>query len=70
MKSYYLTFGQKSPFRDGYVLIVAEDYKTAREEAGYVFGDKFSMLYQQQDFNASYFPDGQIGKTLNPTKTT
>ena len=31
MKNFYLTFGQKSPAKDEYVLIVADNYDTAFE---------------------------------------
>ena len=65
--NFYLTFGQKSPFRDGYVVIEAEDYAKAREAAFYVFGDNFAFLYEAKPFeehSKNMFPEGQIGKTL------
>lgn len=64
MKNFYLTFGQKSPFRDGYVRIVSPDIETARSEAFYIFGEKFSNLYPEEDFNFKYFPIGQYGHTV------
>jgi hypothetical protein len=69
MENFYLTFGQKSPFRDGYVLVLADDEETAREEVFYVFGNKWSNLYAEENFKPEYFPAGQIGKTLETTPT-
>jgi hypothetical protein len=64
MKNFYLTFGHKSPFRDGYVLIVADDEESAREEVFYVFGQYWSNLYSEENFRPEFFPAGQFGKTL------
>ncbi len=64
MKNFYLTFGQKSPFRDSYVLVVANNYAQARKEVFYIFGKFWSSLYEEEKFNADFFPEGQIGKTI------
>lgn len=64
MKRFYLTFGQKSPFRDGYVLIVSPDKETARSEAFHIFGEKFASLYTEEDFDFKYFPEGQYGRVV------
>lgn len=70
MKNFYVTFGQKSPFRDGYVLIEASDIRTAREEAFYALGECWSNIYEDPLFNHDMYPMGQIGKTLKPGGTT
>lgn len=64
MKTYYVTFGQKSPFRDGWVEILAKNKEDAQKHANYVFGDKFSMLYDELHMNPMFFPAGRIGHIL------
>jgi len=67
MNKFYLTFGQKSPFRNGYVLIVAVDYENARNLVEDIFGNKWSNLYDENVWGkeeAALFPSGQVGKTL------
>lgn len=38
MTTFYVTFGQKSPFRDGWVEIEAVDEQEAREIIDYAIG--------------------------------
>ena len=73
MKIFYVTFGQKSPFRNGYVKIEAENYIIARELAFQAFERNWSSIYSSEDFYRSQtdnttikdmFPDGQIGEIL------
>lgn len=64
MKNFYLTFGQKSPFRNNWVLVVAENYNNARKEVIYIFGQFWSFLYEEEKFDKSFFPEGQVGKTV------
>ena len=59
----------EAPFRDGYVLVHADDEETAREEVFYVFGSKWPNLYTEENFRPEYFPAGQIGKTLETSPT-
>jgi hypothetical protein len=58
MSKFYLTFGQKSPARNGYILIHAESYEAARHTAVENYGQAWSMLYPYSDFDASHFPNG------------
>ena len=64
MKYFFLTFGQKYPWRNGWVLVQAKDYEKAREIVVEVFGERWSHLYTEGNFNPMYFPAGQIGETL------
>jgi hypothetical protein len=61
---FFLTFGQKSPFRQNWVLVLASDYENAREEVERVFGKHWSNLYEESKFDKSYFPSGQVGEAL------
>ena len=65
---FYLTFGQQSPFRNGWVEIEASSYAEARKVAFDTLGNRWSMLYFEEEFKEAemaYFPLGKIGETLN-----
>jgi hypothetical protein len=62
-EKFFLTFGQKSPAKDGYVLIVADDYDSDFEMVEKQFGLEWSMLYEEGDFEPEFFPKGVL-KTL------
>ena len=64
MKTYYLTFGQKYPWRNGWVEVIAPDYETARKYVCEVFEDKWAFLYQEQDFKKEMFRAGKLGETI------
>ncbi len=72
IKKFYVTFGQKSPFRNGYVLILVRDedddaaYSKAREEAFRALGDEWSNIYPEAKFinNVEIFPAGKLGSTI------
>ena len=64
MIKYYITFGQKSPFRDGYVIVEAPDATTARYEVFYAMGDQWGFMYTEEEIDFDLFPLGQIGRTL------
>ena len=66
-KTFYLTFGQKSPFNNGWVEILATNKEEAREEAFEVFGPKWSNVYEAEDFLAKapeFFPAGRQGRVI------
>lgn len=44
----------------GWVRIVAEDKTQARDLASRVFGVRYSSLYTEDDWDPSYFPEGEI----------
>lgn len=65
MKKFYVTFGQNHPLRDGYVVIEALDYDTARQAAFDIFGQKFAFIRETDDIErGGFFPAGQFGKTM------
>ena len=68
MPRFYVTFGQKSPFRDGYVVIIADDEHVAHDEAMYVLGKAWSSLYSEDAIEFGLFIQGQIGRTIELPK--
>jgi hypothetical protein len=64
MKTYYLTFYENSPFRDGWVEVEAEDYNTAAQYVMEIFGTKWKYLYAQKSFVKRYYPAGKLGVTI------
>ena len=52
MPRFCITFDQKSPFRNGWVEIIADDEITARLEAMYAFGGEkgWSGIYDEESF--------------------
>lgn len=78
-KRFFITFGQKSPFSNGWVEIQVQNvrdndeeadkkaYLKARSEAFHALGDGWSNIYDETAFSKSrqnYFPDGRIGRIL------
>lgn len=63
-KKFFITFGQISPFRDGYVVVEAETEEAARHEAFNVLGQKWASLYTEETMRFEFFPAGQYGHTL------
>jgi len=61
---FYLTFGQKYPWRNGWVEVVADNYFDAIGKVSDIFGDDYSNLYKEADFDKSVFPAGKIGETI------
>lgn len=73
IQRYFVTFGQKSPFRNSYVEVVVRDAaseeearKRVHDAAMDVFGDKWSNLYPHEDFSkcCSLFTSGRIGEVI------
>ncbi len=60
LQTFYLTFGQRG-LRDGWVTIHARDYDDARGFVEEEYGQKWSNLYTEQDWDPSYFPAGSFG---------
>ena len=61
---FYLTFGQKSPFRHGWVEVEASSYGEANGEVVLVFQQSWAHLYSEEKFDRSFFPAGKIGETM------
>ena len=64
MNKYYLTFGQKYPWRNGWVEIEAPNYKTAREYVVDIFDTKWSDIKEEDVFDKSFYPAGKLGETI------
>ena len=61
IKDWFITFGQKSPARNGYVLVRAKNRDRAHQKAMDMFGPDWSMLYDDTEFEKEYFPAGILG---------
>ena len=58
---YYLTFGQKSPARNGWVEIIAENFERAKEIADSKYGQNgYSMI--RKDIKPEFFPSGRLDR--------
>lgn len=74
VKDHYVTFGVQynmdphpvidhGSLANGYVVIEAPDYETARRMAFVLFGQKFSMVYDTWDRpKAVFVPLGELGR--------
>ena len=60
--NFYLTFGQQSPARNGYILVKAKSYDEANAMVRDKYDQQWSMLYNDEDFKPDYFPAGCIGE--------
>lgn len=78
-KRYFITFGHKSPFSNGWVEIHVADVRDgdeeaeqraflkARSEAFHAIGDGWSNIYDEGAFTKArgdYFPEGRLGRIL------
>lgn len=61
-ENFYLTFGQQSPARNGWVRVVARDYQHARDIVFSAYENKWAFLYTEDDFKDSqaYYPAGEL----------
>lgn len=75
MPQFYMTVGQKYARErhphdldpDGWVLIIAETLDEAREKAFDTYGNDWSMVYEEEDFDSMFYPMGclaVIGKEV------
>lgn len=64
LKTFYLTFGQKYPWRNGWVEVRAPDYDTARRWVVEIFDAKWSHLYTEENFDKEMFLAGKLGETI------
>lgn len=58
MKTYYMTFGQKSNNKDYWLEIQALNYSVAFDYAKEHYGNSWSNLYEPEDWDPQYFPEG------------
>ncbi len=61
LRKFYLTFGQSSPAKNGWITVLAENLTEAREKVFAEYGRQWSGLYEDCDWNPEYFPAGEIG---------
>lgn len=64
METFYLTFGDKYPWCDGWVEVRAVNVDMARKRVIEVFGNQWAWLYEESAFEKEKYPDGKLGKTL------
>lgn len=64
LNTYYLTFGQKYPWRNGWVEVLAPDYETARGYVEQIFDKAWANLLDESNFCKKYYPAGKIGETI------
>jgi len=58
---FFLTFGQNSPARNGWIEVYAFDYQRARDLVIKAYGKDWSGLYYLEDFETEHFPAGCLG---------
>lgn len=67
MATFYITFGQRSPFRDGWVEVEAVNEEVARIAVFEIIGAKWGAMYSEKPSSA-LFPLGRIGNTIIATE--
>lgn len=60
--TFYLTFPYTYPWGNGWIEIQAENKSIARQKAFDTFGRKWSFIYEEKDFDKSFFKKGKIGE--------
>jgi hypothetical protein len=61
---FYLTFGQCSPLKNGFIIVRAHDFDEARDKVVDQFGQKWSGLYFEDDWEPEFYPEGCKGILL------
>lgn len=64
MKTYYITFGQNHPLRNGWIELEASDTIDAFRLANDIFGNKWSNCYDESNFKHEYYHEGKFGVTI------
>jgi hypothetical protein len=74
MELYYVTFGQRyrhdphplfpRAHPDGWVAIEAGSWERARDVAFGLFGQYWSFIYTEAEFDPSHFPRGELARVL------
>jgi hypothetical protein len=61
---FYLTFGQKSPARNGWCEVFADSPDSARRLVIDEYGQEWAFIYSEEQFAAGreYFPAGKLGE--------
>ena len=63
---FYVTFGQKSPFRNGWTEVEATSFIQALDLVSYALGNEYSKIYGETEFNEirRNFPHLKIGEII------
>lgn len=64
LETFYLTFGQKYPWRNGWVEVEAENIEIAEQYVRDIFDNQWSNLYAPEKFDKSFFSAGKLGETI------
>ena len=64
MKTFYVTFGQRHPLRDHFVIVTASSYENARAAAMDVLGIKWAFIYEDCRDVLDNCPGGVVGATI------
>lgn len=59
---FFLTFGQQSPARNGWVEVRAPDYEQAKAMVEGIYGNNWSNLYEEKHFDKIFYPAGKLGE--------
>lgn len=59
---YYLTFGKKYPWHDGYVEVYANSYSIAKRKVRDILGESWAWLFKSEEFNKKDYKLGKIGE--------
>ena len=65
-KRFYITFTQATLLRNGWTEVWADDEMDARLYARFQFGDVWSGIYTEQNWNPQHFPAGCVGTVVVP----
>ena len=67
-KKYYVTFGcQWLGLKDNYIIVYASGCQTALDIAMFHYGKQVSTVYDEGDFDESFYPKGCL-ETINKPK--
>ena len=64
LETFYLTFGEKYPWRHGWVEVRAVNYDMARTKVEAIFGNQWGWIYDEEKFDKSVFLAGRIGEVI------
>ena len=61
---FFVTFTQKSPFKDGWLEVEASSKESATLMVMEEFGNKWGFIYERSKFESEYFPAGKLGEII------
>lgn len=63
-KTYYFTFGQAHPLKDGWIEISSTSEIEAKNMMVMYFGIRWASMYDESDFAPAHFPAGRWGNII------